>query len=184
MRQLSSPMRSPSPVPVRQKWRIASNDLNNALHKDQLLGLRRHRLRPWSRLRLHLLDRARAHNRSSGIFHNSGFAFRARSQASAKLMPGVAFCSALTAFKMARLVKWPLMTRLLGEPLSGGAVCVVAHDSDDFVARLRRNRPGPDAEINALENPYAREAFAYLAHLQDRLSATWSSLCTGRHFLW
>jgi len=64
------------------------------------------------------------------------------------------------------------MTRLLGEPLSGGAVCVVAHDSDDFVARLRRNRPGPDAEINALENPYAREAFAYLAHLQDRLSAT------------
>ena len=32
-------------------------------------------------------------------------------------MPGVALCSALGAFKMAQLVKWPLVTRLLGEPL-------------------------------------------------------------------
>ena len=31
-------------------------------------------------------------------------------------MPGVALCSALGAFKMAQLVKWPLVTRLLGEP--------------------------------------------------------------------
>ena len=55
-----------------------------------------------------------------GISHDSGFTFRARSQPSGKHMPGgtgVAFSSALTAFKMARFVKWPLVTRLLGEPL-------------------------------------------------------------------
>jgi hypothetical protein len=52
-----------------------------------------------------------------GISHDSGFTFRARSQPSGKHMPGVAFSSALTAFKMARCVKWPLVTRLWGEPL-------------------------------------------------------------------
>jgi len=31
----------------------------------------------------------------------------------------MAFSSALTAFKIARFVKWPLVTRLLGEPLFG-----------------------------------------------------------------
>jgi hypothetical protein len=38
---------------------------------------------------------------------------------------------------------------------------------------------GPDAKINALKDPYAREAFAYLAYFQDRPLVTWSSLCTG-----
>jgi hypothetical protein len=54
---------------------------------------------------------------------------------------------------------------------------VLAHEGVHFA--------GPDAKINALENAYARKAFADLAYFQDRpIALTWSSLCTGRHFLW
>ena len=56
------------------------------------------------------------------------------------------------------------------------AGAVLAHEGVDFA--------GPDAEIDALKDAYARKAFADLAYFQNRPIATWSSLCTGRHCLW
>ena len=57
------------------------------------------------------------------------------------------------------------------------AGAVLAHEGVHFTR--------PDTQIDVLENPYAREAFADLAYFQDRpIAPTWSSLCIGRHFPW
>ena len=44
------------------------------------------------------------------------------------------------------------------------ASAVLAHEGVHFT--------GPDAEIDALKNAYAREAFVYLAYFEDRPIAT------------
>src|SRR5580700_9991255 len=56
------------------------------------------------------------------------------------------------------------------------AGAVLAHEGVHFTR--------PDTQIDALENAYARKAFANLAYFQDRpIAPTWSSLCIGQHFL-
>ena len=81
-----------------------------------------------------------------------------------------------TLIQAATSVAWSILSpiRTKTRALAGA---VLAHEGVHFTR--------PDTQINALKNLYPREALADLAYFQDRpIAPTWSSLCTGRHFLW